>query len=132
MTEKARFHIEVPLEDMTLTQAVLEGLGIELDLVDNMIHLPQDNLLYSVFTGANGQYAVDQINEHLQEDEDNPGLITHQFTEMSPATRQDLLELATLHIEWSTDYHPHIEGLDSNALSAFLEDHPDVRAPAST
>ena len=131
MTEKARFHIEVPLEDLELARVTLKQIGIDFNPLDDMLHLPQDNLLYSVFTGTNGQYAVDKINEHLQQDDSTQARVNQDFNNMSPETRRDLLELATLHIEWTSDYNPQIGGLDSNALQDFLDTNfVDPKTPA--
>ena len=124
MTNKALFHINVPLDDLRTAQQMLSTLDIDLDPVTNMLHLPQDNLLYSIFTGRDGQYAVDQLNDYLCET-DRPKRIPH-FNTMPPETRRELLEFATLHVEWTSDCEPNIGDLDSNALQKFLETIPDL------
>ena len=125
-TDKASFHIEVPMDKLHLAKTVLQAIDVDLDLEEDMFHLPQDNIMWSIFTGRNGQYAIDAINKHIQQDPQNPGPITQAFDNMSPETRRDILELATLHIEWSTDYHPVVDGMDRNVLEQLLEDHPET------
>ena len=102
--QTAGFHLNLPISQLDTAQALLAGVGADLDPVDNMMHLPQDNMMYSVFTGLNGQYAADRINNYLEENAYNER-ITAEFAHMPAETRRDLLggvELATLHIEWTT------------------------------
>lgn len=125
MPDTASFHIKVPLDKLLITRTVLEGMGIALDPVQSMLHLPDNSLQYSIFTGLDGQYAVNRINQHLQE-EGSPHRIDRQFTRMSPPARRDLLELATANICWTTDEPPNIESVDDEALQAFLGQHPTI------
>lgn len=106
MTQKARFHIEVPLDKLSLVETVLQGMDISFDPKESMFHLPAENLMWSVFTGKDGQFAVDRLNEHLQTLPGPTARVLQAFPYMTPEARRDLLELATQDIQWSTDEPP--------------------------
>ena len=122
ITETARFHINIPLNKLDVAQDLLVSMGVRLDLLTDMVHLPDHNRLYSVFTGQDGQYVADHLNNYLERTGAQQR-ITAPFDQMSHTTRRDLLELATLHTQWTTDYEPTVEQIDDDRLAAFLEDH---------
>ena len=130
MTTKARFHINVPLDKLSELSSVLDRMDIPFYQVQNMLHLPQDNIQYGVLTGLDGQYAVNRINQHL-EAEKSPHRIARYFNYMPTNARRDLLELATDHICWTTDQPPNIETIDPRALQDFMDSNPNLLIKAA-
>ena len=127
--EKADFHIQVPLDKIRLVEAALQNTDVSFHSEESMFHMPDYNMMWSIFTGENGQYVVGALNTFLQRK--GQATITKAFGNMPTQARRDLLELATIHTEWSTDYDPSVDSVDDTALQQFLEDHPDLTtAPA--
>ena len=121
MTEKARFHINLPLDQLDAARDLLAAVGADLNPLTDMINLPDHNRLYGVFTGLDGQYVIDRINNHL-EATGSEHRITTPFEQMPPAHRRDLLEFATLHVQWTTDYEPQVEALYTERPATLLQD----------
>ena len=64
MTDTARFYIDVPLDKLDRVEHILNSEDVPFCTTENMVHLPRENLLDSIFTGADGQYAIDKLNSH--------------------------------------------------------------------
>ena len=119
MTQTAGFHVRIPLDRLEKARAALERTGITLDPVGDMLHLPADNVLYSVFTGADGPFVTERLNRVLQENGDTRRV--PDFNTLSTEQRSELLELATTRTVWNTDDRPGVEEIDDDALTAFFE-----------
>ena len=123
MPEQARYYIDVTLTDVDQVEQLLTHAGVKFCPIENMVHIPRENMLETIFTGTDGQYLLEAINTHLEE-EDLPERLPTEFHEMPPAARRDLLELATLHISWHSDFAPTPIELSMTQLQKFLDNHP--------
>ena len=130
MSDTPRFYIEVPADQVDATAQLLANAGVTFSPLANMVCLPKENLLDSIFTGGEGQYAIDKINETLSNEGHHEQLLL-PFAEMDHHTRWSLLRLATLHISWERDYNPEIIDLDPQKVRDFLHHHPHTAAPAN-
>ena len=119
MTQTAGFHVRIPLDRLEDARTALKETGIALDPVDDMLHLPADNVLYSVFTGADGHFVSERLNRHFRETGDTRRV--PDFNTLSAEQRSDLLELATTRTVWNTDDRPGVEEIDDDALTAFFQ-----------
>ena len=117
----ARYSVDIPLRDIERVEKTLTGMGIGFCPFENMIHLPRENLLEGIFTGADGDHALEKINEHLRDSGKRP--IPKEFFEMAHQTRRDFLELATMHTEWKLEYEPELIDIDPRRLAKFMEEH---------
>ena len=121
MTETASFYITVPLDRLDAVRQALRQTGIDLDPVRDMLHIPGDSVIYSLFTGADGQYAADRMNEYLNQSTESRRI--GEFSGLSDTARRDLLELATVDTCWTSDDRPAIDEISYEALQAFLHSH---------
>ena len=128
MPKQARFYIDVPTGQVDLLEQTLLSIGIQFCPFDNMVHLPRENLLDSIFTGKEGQYAIDKVNEKLEE-LDRPERINLEFHQMTTETRWDLLAFVTMEIDWESEYQPEIQSLDPGRVTQFLSEHPETAVP---
>ena len=125
MTQTARFYIDVPIDNLEQAEQALQDMGINLTTTDHMLHLPDENILYHIFTGEDAQYALGRVKKHML-DHGYAERITQKFHRMTVETRRDFLELATVSITWNTDFPPDIESVESNAIETFLDAHSDI------
>ena len=128
MPKQARFYIDAPTGQVDLLEQTLLSIGIPFCPFDNMVHLPRENLLDSIFTGKEGQYAIDKVNEKLEE-LDLPERINLEFHQMTTETRWDLLAFVTMEIDWESEYQPEIQSLDPDRVTQFLSEHPETAVP---
>ena len=128
MPKQARFYIDVPTGQVDLLEQTLLSAGLQFCPFDNMVHLPRENLLDSIFTGKEGQYAIDKVNEKLEE-LDRPERINLEFHQMTPETRWDLLAFVTMEMDWESEYQPEIQSLDPDRVTQFLSEHPETAVP---
>ena len=121
MTETARYHFKAPMDDMARVSQALLGLGVEFCPTLNMVCLPRENLLDSIFTGADGEYGLEKLNRLLEEqgEREVPG----EFCEMPPETRRDLLDLLTLHMDWEPESRPEPLYVSREWLQEFMNRH---------
>ena len=131
MTDTARFYIDVPLDKLDRVEHILNSEDVPFCTTENMVHLPRENLLDSIFTGADGQYAIDKLNSHHAA-EGRHERITIEFWQMSPKTRRDLLEFVTMNMDWESEHEPDIAYLDPGRFVEFLQQHPETMGPTST
>ena len=96
--------------------------------MENMAPFPRENLLDGVFTGADADYAQDNINRYL-EDQDDHRRVLQPFHAMTPQTRWAFLVLATHHSSWTSDHEPYLLEINSQRLDEFLRDHPLAAQP---
>ncbi len=127
MPEKAKFVIELDLDNLEEIAGIFKRLDIEFDTVDNMIRLPQDLVREAIFTGADMEEILTAANEYLSENGDSHRLL-EEFWRLPPAIRRDAMELLTL----STDWHDgkFINDIDLQAWETFREQHPEAMRPA--
>ena len=124
MPGQARFYIDVPTGQVNLLEQTLLSIGIPFCPFNNMVHLPRENLLDSIFTGREGQYAIDKVNEKLEQ-LGRPERLEQQFHQMDHDTRRDLLETVTMRMEWQSEHDPGVTGLEPDVIEKFLQDHPN-------
>ena len=94
-----RYIIDMDEDQVRTATGLLNGAGIGFDPTENMIAMPRNNLEESIFTGRDGEYAREGINELLQETNEMHR-INQPFHDMRLTAQRDLLTLATLHCEW--------------------------------
>ena len=121
MTETARYHFEAPMDDMARVSRALLGLGVEFCPIENMVCLPRENLLDSIFTGADGEYGLEKLNQFLEEQGERA--VPGEFCEMSHETRRDLLALLTLHMDWEPETRPELLEVSWERLQEFMDRH---------
>ncbi len=124
----ARYYVDIPLRDIERVEQTLTGMGMGFCQFENMVHLPRANLLEGIFSGADGDHALEKINEHLRDSGKRP--IPREFFEMTHRTRRDFLELATMHTEWKPEYAPELIYIEPGRLAKFMEEHfPEEDSP---
>ena len=129
VTKQARFYIEFPTDKVDVLEQALLSIGAQFCPIENMVCLPKENLLDSIFTGQDGQYAIDKINAKLEE-LGRPERINLEFHQMDPETRWDLLVFTTMDVDWESEYQPEILHLDPAPVSNFLSNHPEAAEAA--
>ena len=66
MTRTIRFYIETSQNQVDQLTQDLGDAGIHnFSPVRNMVHIPNDNMRHSIFTGNDGDYAIKEINRCL-------------------------------------------------------------------
>ena len=125
MAEVIRYIIDLEPEQVETAAEFLTGMGVRFDPVENMIAMPRDNVEEKIFTGGDGEWVQEKINERLEET-DNPHHITQPFHEMTLTAQRDLLILATLHCDWHKN---EIQDMDQREWEIFQEQHPDAVSP---
>ena len=128
MAEVIRYIIDLEPEQVETAAKLLTGMGIRFDPVENMIAMPRDNIEEKIFTGCDGEWVQERINQRLAET-DNPHHITQPFHEMTLTAQRDLLILATLHCDWQKD---EIQNTDQMEWEIFREQHPKAVSPTAT
>ena len=123
MPDTARFYIDLPLENLDEIEELLQDQGVEFDQCNNMVCLPRDNLMDSIFTGREGQEALEKVRHHLQDHKVPHNLPTY-FYDMTPWQRRDFLEFVTLHVAWDNDFSPDTMEVSQQQLAALLEQFP--------
>ena len=123
--DTARFYIDVPLPKLDLVDQLLNKAGVQFCPIENMVCLPKENLLDGIFTGADADYAIKQLNEKLL-DIDDPQRITSEFFQMDAETRRDFLKMVTLDMSWESDYEPTLLELEPSVVTRFLQQHPET------
>ena len=128
MAEVIRYIIDLEPGQVETAAKLLTGMGIRFDAVENMIAMPRDNIEEKIFTGRDGEWVQERINQRLEET-DNPHHITQPFHEMTLTAQRDLLILATLHCDWQKN---EIQSTDQMEWQIFREQHPKAVSPTAT
>ena len=128
MAEVIRYIIDLEPGQVETAAELLTGMGIRFDPVENMIAMPRDNIEEKIFTGGDGEWVQEKINQRLEET-DNPHRITQPFHEMTLTAQRDLLILATLHCDWQKN---EIQSTDQMEWQIFREQHPKAVSPTAT
>ena len=130
---------EYPLEDLVehcidlepgqveTVAELLTDMGIRFDPVENMIAMPRDNVEEKIFTGRDGEWVQERINERLEETV-NPHRVTQPFHEMTLPAKRDLLMLATIHCDWHKN---EIQEMNQREWEIFREQHPEAVSPTA-
>lgn len=115
-----QYVIRITPDQIPALIAHLAMAKIPFDPQETMVHIPKENLLDKLFTGADAEDALTNINTFLAE-ESKP-TIPKTFTQMGPQQRQDFLELINLHTHWLNDY-PYLEvgEIDQKQLRKFQD-----------
>ena len=121
MSETARFYLDVPLEQIDRLEEILDREGIEFCPVGNMLHLPRENLLDGVFTGADAEYGLRKLNEFLQEHGLDP--VGGEFGGWPHEKRRDMLELLTMHADWTSEHEPELLDISREKVREFALRH---------
>ena len=130
MQEKAKFVIELDLDVLEGTADVFKRLDIEFDAVDNMICLPPEMMGNITFTGADMGEILTAANDYLSENGDSHRLL-EEFSQLTPATRRDIMELLTLCANWHDGYNRRIlDDIEPDAWETFKRIHPNAIRPA--
>ena len=122
MPAQARFYVDIPFEQLDQVEQFLNSSSIPFCQIENMVHLPSENLLDSIFTSADAEDAIQKVNEHLQDQGMTERLPT-EFHSLPAEARRDLLELITMRVCWHSDFSPTLLEIQMDALKAFLEKH---------
>ena len=122
MAEVIRFIIDLEPGQVETVAELLTGIGIRFDPVGSMIAMPRDNVEEKIFTGEDGEWVQERINERLEETV-NPRRITQPFHEMTLQAQRDLLILATLHCDWRKN---EIQDMSQIEWEIFQEQHPEA------
>ena len=132
MQEKAKFVIELDLDNLEEIASKFKQLHIEFDTVGNMICLPQD-MIGAVFTGADMGEILTAANKYLSENDDSHQF-PEEFSQLTPATRRDMMELLTLWTDWDDGYDGYdgktVNDIELEAWETFKEQHPEAVRPA--
>ena len=127
MQEKAKFVIELDLDNLEEIASKFKQLDIEFDTMGNMICIPQDMIGEIIFTGADMEEILTAANEYLSENGD-PHRLLEEFSQLTPATRRDTMELLTLCTDW---YDPKtVNDIEPQAWETFKEHYPEAVRPA--
>ena len=130
MQEKATFLIELDLDMLEETAGLLKQMDIEFDTVGSMICLPQNMIGEITFTGADMGETLTEANNYLSENGDSHRLL-EEFSQLTPATRRDIMELLTLCTHWHDGYNRRIlDDIEPDAWESFKELHPEGVRPA--
>ena len=130
MQEKAKFVIELDLDVLEETADVFKRLDIEFDTVGNMICLPTEMMGNIIFTGADMGEILTAANDYLSENGDSHRLL-EEFSQLTPATRRDIMELLTLCANWHDGYNRRIlDDIEPDAWETFKRIHPNAIRPA--
>ena len=122
MPAQARFYVDIPFEQLDQVEQFLNSNNVRFCQIENMVHLPSENLLDSIFTGADAEDAIQKVNEHLQDQAMTERLPT-EFHSLPPEARRDLLELITMRVCWQSNFSPTLLEIQMDALKVFLEKH---------
>ncbi len=122
MTEIIRYIIDLEPKQVKQAAELLTGAGIGFDPVENMIAMPPDNMEEGIFTGREGEWVQERINEYLHEADEIHRLV-QPFHEMTLTAQRDLLTLATLHCDWSRE---EIHEMNRQAWNAFRKTRPET------
>ena len=122
MPAQARFYVDIPFEQLDQVEQFLNSNNVPFCQIENMVHLPRENLQEGIFTGADAEDAIQKVNEHLQDQGVTERLPTG-FHDLPAEARRDLLELITMRVCWEDDFSPTLLEIQMEALRAFLEKH---------
>ena len=125
MVEVIRFIIDLEPGQVETVAELLTSAGVQFDPVENMIAMPRDNVDEKIFTGEDGEWVQERINERL-EGTGNPRRVTQPFHEMTTPAQRDLLILATLHCDWHKN---KIRDMNQIEWEIFREQHPEAVSP---
>ena len=130
MQEKATFLIELDLDNLEEIASTFKRLDTEFDTVGSMICLPQNMIGEITFTGADMGEILTEANDYLSENGDSHRLL-EEFSQLTPATRRDIMELLTLCTNWHDGYNRRIlDDIEPDAWETFKEHHPEAVRPA--
>ena len=131
MKEKATFLIELDLDDLEEITSTFKRLDTEFDAVGSMICLPQNMIGQITFTGADMGEILTEANDYLSENGDSDRLLEEEFSQLTPATRRDIMELLTLCTDWHDGFNRRIlNNIEPDAWETFKEYHPEAVRPA--
>ena len=130
MQEKAKFVIELDLDNLEEIASKFKQLDIEFDTVGNMICLPQDMIEKVIFTGAEMGEILTAANKYLSENDDSHRLL-EEFWQLTPVIRRDMMELLTFWADLQDGYDGKtVNDIEPDAWETFKEQHPEAVRPA--
>ena len=131
MKEKATFLIELNLDNLDEIASTFKQLDTEFDAVGSMICLPQNMIGQITFTGADMEEILTEANDYLSENGDSDRLLLEEFSQLTPATRRDMMELLTDCTDWHDGFNRRIlNNIEPDAWDTFKEHHPEAVRPA--
>ena len=127
MAEVIRYIIDLEPGQVETVAELLTGMGIPFAPAENMITILRDNVEDKIFTGEDGEWVQERINERLEETV-NPHRVTQPFHEMTRPAQRDLLTLATLHCNWHKN---EIQYMNQIEWETFQKQHPEAVSPTA-
>ena len=126
--DKCTLHIEVDAGNIENTQRALEQAGVSFNPIKNMIAIPNEPLLYGIFSGADFHEMKSVTDRYFEETEFHLRLVD-DITALPPRTRMALLHTFTFNAAWSLREGqeirfkppPHLQALANRYPEAFQE-----------
>ena len=116
-----RYLITLNIEQVGELRKAMESTDIPFDLTEDMIGMPDDNIMKGIYMGRDAEYLTDKVNEYLEE-KGKPERITQPFNEMDIQAQRDLLLLGSLDSDWEKEF---IQKISPREWKEFQERHPE-------
>ena len=117
-----KYLITLNIEQVGELRKAMESAGIPFDLTEDMIGMPDDNIMEGIYMGRDAEYLTEKVNEYLEE-KGKPERITQPFNEMDIQAQRDLLLLGSLDSDWEKEF---IQKISPREWEKFQEMHPET------
>ena len=117
-----KYLITLNIEQVGELRKAMESTDIPFDLTEDIIGMPNDNIMEGIYMGRDAEYLTGKINEYLEE-QGKPERITQPFNEMDIQAQRDLLLLGSLHSDWEKEF---IQKIYLQEWKEFQERHPET------
>ena len=104
-----KYLITLNIEQVGELRKAMESAGIPFDLTEDMIGMPDDNIMEGIYMGRDAEYLTEKVNEYLEE-KGKPERITQPFNEMDIQAQRDLpagqtyILLGSLDSDWEKEF----------------------------
>ena len=117
-----KYLITLNIEQVGELRKAMESTDIPFDLTEDMIGMPDDNIMEGIYMGRDAEYLTEKVNEYLEE-KGKPERITQPFNEMDIQAQRDLLLLGSLDSDWEKEF---IQKISPREWKEFQERHPET------